>query len=140
MTTLPTLCIWKKTLKVDLDETFQNYFSVEFYLLRNGTDSPTCGSNVTDPCETFPRLLKVFETKYHPPDSPALAVVTDTDVTINKTLLVRITVCLTCHTGISKVVLSSVPPKVNVRSTLPKTHWLHYKHLFVTLQCKQQNN
>ena len=69
------------------------FILVEFYLLRNGTDSPTCGSNVTDPCETFPCLLKVFETKYHPPDSPALAVVTDMDVTINGTILVRISVC-----------------------------------------------
>ena len=83
---IANLVYFEKTLI----KTFQYYFSVEFYLLRNGTDSPTCGSNVTDPCETFPYVLKVFETKYHPPDSPALAVVTDTDVNINKTVLVRI--------------------------------------------------
>ena len=76
---------------VTLTKHFIFIFSVEFYLLRNGTDSPMCGSDVTDPCETFHCLLKVFETKYHPPDSPDLVVVTDMDVTINGTTLASLT-------------------------------------------------
>ena len=74
------------------NKTFNYYFAVEFYLLRNGTDSPTCGNNVTDPCESLPCVLGVFQTKYRPPGSTALSIVTDMDVTINKTLLVRIIV------------------------------------------------
>lgn len=61
---------------------------VTLYLLRNGTDVPDCGNNVTAACASFPYLLGVFYSEYKP-ELPTLEVIMDVSVRIDKDLQVK---------------------------------------------------
>ena len=65
-----------------------------YYLLINGTDSPTCGHNVSAACATFGYLIDVFynETRLVGNHLPGLHLITEVSIKINAEFLVR---CLT---------------------------------------------
>ena len=66
-----------------------NCFAVEFYLLKNGSNSSSCGSTATEACISISSLLDVFYSKYNASITPILQVVSEMPVTINEDLVVR---------------------------------------------------
>ena len=65
-----------------------------FYLLRNATDTPTCGPTVSDACATFPGVLDNFGAKYNTTDLPTLEIISDVSIVLNEKLLVRTNIIL----------------------------------------------
>ena len=65
----------------------ENYF----YLLQNGTNSPTCGPTVLTACRTLPWLLGVFynESTGHKIKLPWLNLISGKAIVIDQDILVR---------------------------------------------------
>ena len=62
-----------------------------YYLLINGTDSPTCGHSVSAACATFGYLIDVFYNETHLVGNhlPELHLITEVSIKINAEFLVR---------------------------------------------------
>ena len=63
-----------------------------YYLLNNGTDSPTCGRSVSVACRTFEYLIDIF---YNATHLSKLHLITEVSIQINAEFLVR---CLSLFT------------------------------------------
>ena len=63
----------------------------QFYLALNGTDSPSCGQNISTACRTFPWLLDVFynQTYRNNVHLPTLNLIVATSFEIGPDILVR---------------------------------------------------
>ena len=72
---------------IQLRNFFRSLTDSDWYLSSNGTDTSTCGHNVSSACKTLDWLLDRFYTTSDAADD-TLSLVTDTSLTIQKDLLV----------------------------------------------------
>ena len=59
----------------------------KYFLLNNGTDTPTCGAEADTACATLQYLLEIFRLE-HKGEFPTLEIIHDMPLLINKTLMV----------------------------------------------------